>query len=212
MDYKAEKQALIGNLKLLGYLKSKRLERALEKIERHNFVPKQLKNLAYKDIPLSIGFDQTISQPATVVIMTEALDVKIGNKILEIGTGSGWQAAILSKLVGKKGMVYTIERIEELAKENLRKAKIDNVKTFVGDGSAGLEKYKPYDRIIVTAACPDIPKPYLEQLKNRGRLVIPVGNQYIQTMLVLTKNGKEISRKELGSFVFVPLIGKHGFK
>ena len=214
MDYKKENKALIENLKWAGYLKSERLEKVLEKVERHFFVPKNLRNLAYKDIPLSIGFDQTISQPTTVVIMTEALDVKPGNKVLEIGTGSGWQAAILSKLVGKR-IVYTVERLEGLArfaKENLKTAKIRNVKVFVGDGSLGLEKYKPYDRILVTAASPEIPETFLEQLKNDGKLVIPVGSQYIQTMFVVTKKGKDIIKEEIGNFVFVPLIGRKGFK
>ncbi len=215
MHHEQEKKDLIESIKFSGYLKSKKLEKALEEVPRHLFVPENLRDIAYRDMPLSIGFDQTISQPSTVVIMTEALDVKEGQKILEVGTGSGWQAGLIGKMVGKKGTVYTIERIEVLAdfaKDNLEKVKLKNVKVFVGDGSSGLKEFAPYDRIIVTAASPDIPKTYLEQLKDKGKIVIPIGSQYIQTMFVIEKKGKEIIRRELGNFVFVPLIGKEGFK
>ncbi len=126
-------------------------------MKRHSFVPDEIIEMSYEDMPLSIGHDQTISQPSTVVVMTEALDVKPGHKVLEIGTGSGWQAAILSNLVVSSGMVYTIEILPELAefaRKNLVKQKILNVKLVCGDGSVGLEKYAPYDRIVVTAACP----------------------------------------------------------
>ena len=209
-----ENDKLIEGIKCLEYLKSKKIEEALRKFKREFFVPENLKNLAYRDFPIAIGFNQTISQPSTVVAMTEALDAKEGQKILEIGSGSGWQAAILSYLVGEKGFVYTIEIIKELAefsKKNLEKLKIKNVEVIEGDGSEGLKKKAPFDRIIVTAACPDIPKPLLEQLKDGGIMVIPVGNLYLQEMYVVKKLKGKIEKNSIGSFMFVPLVGKYGF-
>ncbi len=215
MDFEAEKEKLIKYIKSIGYLKSKEIEDALRKIPRHLFVPKHLRYLAYRDTPLSIGYNQTISQPSTVVAMTEALEVKKGQKILEIGTGSGWQSSILSYLVGKNGFVYTIEVIEELAefaKRNIKNLGIKNIKIFIKDGSLGLKEKAPFDRIIVTAAAPDVPKPYLKQLKLGGILVIPVGNLYLQKMYVIKKLKDGIEKKDIGNFMFVPLIGKYGFK
>ncbi len=215
MDFQEENEKLIEHIKNLGYLKSKQVEETLRKIPRHSFIPESIKHLAYRDTPLSIGYNQTISQPSTVVAMTEALDVKKNQKILEIGTGSGWQSAILSYLVGEKGFVYTIEVIEELAefaKGNLQKMCVRNVKVFVKDGSLGLEEKAPFDRIIVTAACPDIPKPLIEQLKFDGIMVIPVGDVYLQEMMVVRKLKDKIAKKSIGSFMFVPLVGRFGFR
>jgi protein-L-isoaspartate(D-aspartate) O-methyltransferase len=209
-----ENEKLIQGIKCLEYLKSKGIEEALRKYKREFFVPENLKHQAYRDFPLSIGFNQTISQPSTVVAMTEALDVKKGQNVLEIGTGSGWQAAILSYLVGDTGKVYTVEIVEELAKlaeSNIRKLGIKNIEIFVKDGSEGLKEKAPFDRIIVTAACPDIPKPLLEQLKDGGIMVIPVGNIYLQEMYVVKKLKDKIEKNSIGSFMFVPLIGKYGF-
>jgi len=215
MDLEAENERLIEHIKSIGYLKSKEVEEALRKIQRHLFVPKKLRYLAYRDTPLSIGYNQTISQPSTVVAMTEALGVKKDQKILEIGTGSGWQAAILSYLVGEKGFIYTVEVVEELAefaKSNIKKLGIKNIEVLIKDGSLGLKEKAPFDRIIVTAAAPDIPEPYIEQLKINGILVIPVGNLYLQKMHVIKKLRDEVKKKNIGNFMFVPLIGKHGFK
>jgi len=215
MDFEEENNRLIGHIKFLGYLKSPELEKALIEAPRHLFVPERLKPFAYKDIPLMIDRGQTISQPSTVVVMTETLEVKRGQKILEIGTGSGWQSALLSKLVGEKGFVYTVEIIPELvkfAKDNLKKLRIKNIKVIKGDGSLGLKKHSPYDRIIVTAACPDIPEPLIEQLKLRGIMVIPVGNVYLQAMFVVRKLKNRIEKRSIGPFMFVPLVGKFGFK
>ncbi|MBN2203042.1 MAG: protein-L-isoaspartate(D-aspartate) O-methyltransferase [Candidatus Aenigmarchaeota archaeon] len=207
-----ENESLITHLKSIGYLKSRNVEKALRNVPRENFVPNSVRYMAYRDVPLYIGKDQTISQPATVVAMTEALDVKEGQTILEIGTGSGWQTAILADMVGENGIVYSLEIIPELvkfSKENLEKMKIKNAKVFKGDGSVGLEKHKPYDRIIVTAGSPEIPKELLKQLKPDGILLIPVGNLYLQKLYSVTKKGE---KKDLGNFMFVPLKGKHGFK
>ena len=214
MDFKAENEKLIEYIKSLKYLKSKQIEDALRKIPRDLFVPKDIIHLAYRDTPLSIGRNQTISQPSTVVAMTEALDVKKGQKILEIGTGSGWQAAILSYLVGEKGFVYTVEVIKELAEfaeKNIKKFGIKNIKVLVKDGSLGLKEEAPFDRIIVTAAAPDVPKPYLDQLKVNGIIVIPVGNLYLQEMLIVKKLKNKVEKKSIGNFMFVPLVGRYGF-
>lgn len=215
MDLNEEKEKLIDYIKEIGYLKSKKLEDALRSIPRHLFVPKGIEHLAYRDTPLSIGYEQTISQPSTVVVMTESLDVKEGQKILEIGTGSGWQAAILSYLVGKKGFVYTIEIIHELveyAKSNLKKLDINNVEIFERDGSLGLKEHEPFDRIIVTAGCPVLPEHLLKQLKVDGIMVAPIGDVYLQEMFIIKKLKDKIEKKSIGNFMFVPLIGKYGFK
>jgi protein-L-isoaspartate(D-aspartate) O-methyltransferase len=206
---------LIQGIRCLEYLKSKNVEEALRKYRREFFVPDEVKHMAYRDFPISIGFNQTISQPSTVVAMTEALEVKPGEKILEVGTGSGWQAAVLSYLVGEKGHVYTIEILEDLAefaRGNLNKVGIKNVEVFVGDGSLGMKKNAPFDKIIVTAACPDVPKPLLEQLKVGGIMVLPIGNLYLQEMFVVRKLKDNVDKKSIGSFMFVPLVGRFGFK
>jgi protein-L-isoaspartate(D-aspartate) O-methyltransferase len=210
-----ENEKLIQGIRCLDYLKSDKVEEALKKFKREHFVPENLKHLAYRDFPISIGYNQTVSQPSTVVAMTEALNIKEGDKVLEIGTGSGWQAAILSHLVGEKGHVYTIEIIEELAKfakSNLKKLGIKNVEVIVGDGSLGLKEKAPFDKIVVTAASPDFPKPLMEQLKVNGLMVIPVGNIYLQEMYVVKKLKTGYEKNAIGSFMFVPLVGKYGFE
>lgn len=209
-----ENEKLIEGIKCLEYLKSKSIEEAFIKYKREFFVPESLKRQAYRDFPLSIGFNQTISQPSTVAVMTEALDVKKGQKILEIGTGSGWQAAILSYLVGDTGKVYSIEIVEEIAKfaeDNIKKVGIKNIEIFVKDGSEGLKEKAPFDRIIVTAAAPDVPPPLLEQLKEGGIIVMPIGNIYLQEMYIVKKLKGKIEKNSIGSFMFVPLVGKYGF-
>jgi protein-L-isoaspartate(D-aspartate) O-methyltransferase len=216
MDLDEQNKKLVEYLKARGYLKSKKLERALLKTPRHLFVPQNLLEYAYRDIPLPIGFGQTISQPSTVVIMTEMLDVKPGQKVLEIGAGSGWQAAILSRLVGSKGRVYTVEIIRglvEFAKKNLQKLNIKNVEVIHADGSRGLPEKAPFDRIIITAATPKISEVLLQQLKINGKLVAPVGSAYMQKMVCIEKTEKGYKKSEYeGYFVFVPLRGKYGFR
>jgi protein-L-isoaspartate(D-aspartate) O-methyltransferase len=147
--------------------------------------------------------------------MTEALGLKEGDSVLEIGTGSGWQSAILSHLVGEKGHVYSIEILEELAefaRQNLNRVGIKNVDVFTGDGSLGMKDKAPFDKIIVTAASPEIPKPLLEQLKVGGTMVLPIGNLYLQEMYVVRKLKNKVEKNSIGSFMFVPLVGKYGFK
>ena len=207
-----ERERLVNKLIREGYITSDNVKEAFLKTPRESFVPDALKMQAYIDTPLEIGNGQTISAPHMVAIMCEALDVDEGQKILEIGAGSGYHAAIVSHLVGENGHVYTIERFENLAKiaqENLENAGIANVTVEVGDGSEGLEKYEPYDRIYVTCAAPSVPQPLINQLRESGKLLIPVGRMYCELQLI-EKKGEEIITKGLGGCVFVPLVGKYG--
>jgi len=208
-----QREKLVKKLKTEGYIKTKNVEKAFLEIPRENFVPEQKKKLAYVDTPLEIGQGQTISAPHMVAIMCEALDVKEGQKILEIGAGSGYHAAIISKLVGEKGHVYAIERfpaLAEKASKNLEKTDIKNVTVIVEDGSQGYAKHAPYDRIYVTCASPGIPPPLIEQLKDHGKLLIPVGQTVCELQLI-EKIGNKITTKDLGGCVFVPLVGKYGY-
>ena len=205
---------LIQLMKKKGFLTEKKIEDVIRKTPRHLFVPSEYVESAYEDRPFPTKHGQTISQPSVVARMTEWLDVNEGQKILEIGCGSGWQSAIISKLVGEK-TVYTIDKISEItefAKKNHEKAKIKNVEIIQGDGSLGLEQKAPFDRIIITAACPQVPKPLLEQLAEGGILVAPVGKG-TQSMILLRKTPQGIKeeKREYG-YVFAPLLGKFGFK
>ncbi len=197
-----------------GYIKSDRVIKALLKVPREEFVPEHLKKYAYVDTPLEIGYGQTISAIHMVGLMCELLDLKPGMKVLEVGTGSGYHAAVVAEIVGKDGLVVSIERIPELAeraKKTLKKLGYDNVIVVVGDGTLGYPELAPYDRIYVTAAGPKIPKPLIEQLKNGGKLVMPIG-KYFQELIVAEKIGDEIKIKKYGPVSFVPLIGKEGFQ
>lgn len=210
--YEQERQRLVTNLTREGYIKTESVKQAFLTIPRETFLSDSLKNYAYVDIPLEIGQDQTISAPHMVAIMCESLDIKDGQKILEIGTGSGYHAAIVAQLVGKTGLVYTIERFESLAKkakENLKQIGCTNVIVEVGDGSCGLPLYQPYDRIYVTCAAPNLPQPLIDQLQNSGKLLVPVGDKFCELTLLEMKKGKSVIHR-LGGCVFVPLIGKYG--
>jgi len=213
MTYEEKRINLVKQLILERRIKSKEVEKAFLEVKREEFVPENIKNYAYIDSPLEIGNGQTISAPHMVAIMVEGLDIKKGQKILEIGAGSGYHAAIVSRLVGDKGHVYSIERFVNLgenAKKNLEKTKIKNVTIEIGDGSEGLQKYAPYDRIYVTCAAPDVPQPLIDQLKDGGKLMIPVGRMFCQLELI-EKVKDKIHSKNLGGCAFVPLVGKYGF-
>jgi len=181
----------------------------MNKIERHKFVPNNLKWQAYEDHPVPIGYGQTISQPYIVALMTQSLDVNENYKVLEIGTGSGYQAAVLSELARE---VYTIEIIEELAQaaeERLNNLKYKNAKVKNADGYFGWPEKGPFDAIIITAASNHIPPPLLEQLKDKGKLIIPLGNiRTFQTLTIVTKKGDELETKFITGVRFVPLTGK----
>ncbi len=211
--FELDRERLIESLIRENYIKSDVVKKAFQKVPREKFLPDFLKSRAYNDRPQEIGHGQTISAPHMVAIMCEALDIHKGQKILEIGAGSGYHAAIVSYLVGEKGHVYSIERIEVLgkvAKKNLTDAGFKNTTVEIGDGSEGLEKYQPYDRIYVTCAAPAVPQPLIDQLKDGGKLLVPVGKLYCDLKLI-EKKGEKIITKNLGGCVFVPLVGKHGF-
>ncbi len=184
---------------------------AIGKVPRHEFVPAHVRRSAYANRPLPIGYGQTISQPYIVALMTDLLDVDEDDVVLEIGTGSGYQAAILAELVEK---VYTIEIVEELgeqAKGRLKHLGYQNVEVLVGDGYYGWEEHAPFDGIIVTAAASHIPPPLTKQLKPGGRMIIPVGSPFMTQQLMLVekeKNGK-IKTKQVLPVIFVPLTGGH---
>ena len=213
MDYKKARENLVEKLKNEGRINSIEVEKAFLKVPREKFVPNYLKNQAYIDTPLQIGRGQTISAPHMVAIMAEKLDLKIGLKILEIGAGSGYHAAIVATIIGEKSTVYSIERFSDLAenaKNNLKNANIKNVKVIVGDGSIGYSQKTPYDRIYLTCAAPDIPNPLIKQLNDPGKIMVPVGRLFCSLKL-LEKNKGKIIEKDLGGCAFVPLIGKHGY-
>ncbi|MCC6017251.1 MAG: protein-L-isoaspartate(D-aspartate) O-methyltransferase [Desulfurococcaceae archaeon] len=211
---------LVKYLKLSGLIKSKLVEEAFLSVPREYFVPESLREYAYEDHPLPIGYGQTISAPHMVAIMTEELRVEPHHKVLEIGTGSGYQAAILACIVSKGGgHVYTIERIPELAQNaliNLTRGVpqlLEYITIYVGDGSRGLKEFAPFDRILVTAAAPKIPEPLLKQLAPGGIMVIPVGSRYEQLLEIVVKDSSGgISIKHSVPCIFVPLIGEHGWR
>ncbi len=203
---------MVRELEMEG-IRDKKVLEAMEKIPRHEFVPEGLREEAYLNIPLPVGYEQTISQPYTIAFMLEALELEKGQKVLEVGTASGYNACLIAEIVGKKGRVYTVEIIKALAKfakENIKKEGIKNVRVIGGDGSRGYEKAKPYDRVIITAGAPEVPPPLIKQLKKGGIIVAPIGPLYSQSMIKLKKTEKGLTRKDLGAFVFVPLKGKYG--
>jgi len=180
---------------------------AMRMVPRHEFVPSALMNYAYDDTPLPIGSEQTISQPYIVALMTELIKPKKGQRILEVGTGSGYQAAVLAEIVKS---VYTIEILPELAassEERLKRLGYDNVVVRCGDGYEGWKEFAPFDGILVTAAAEDIPQPLIDQLKDGGILVIPVGSvMSVQSLTVVKKHGKDIETRTVLPVRFVPLI------
>lgn len=183
---------------------------AMERVPRHEFVPDRLKDQAYGDFPLSIGYGQTISQPYIVALMSECLALEPSDKVLEIGTGSGYQAAILAEIVSQ---VYSVEILKPLADEaagRLKRLGYTNVHVRHADGYYGWQDHAPYDAIIVTCAADHIPPALVEQLADGGRLVLPVGPPGDQqTLWEVTKRGEEIAQKDITGVLFVPLTGGH---
>jgi protein-L-isoaspartate(D-aspartate) O-methyltransferase len=209
--YESERQELVEKIREKG-IKDISVLKAIGEVERHLFVPKAMIHHAYKDAALPIGQGQTISQPYTVAFMTQLLEIKTGDNVLEIGTGSGYQAAILSKMGAN---VYTIERNLEIYNETMKRFDQLNIRVHAkyGDGTIGWQEYSPYNGIIVTAGSPSIPKSLMKQLIVGGRLVIPVGGRTSQMLKVVRKYDNEgFDIQDIPEFSFVPLIGREGWR
>ncbi|QEE14843.1 protein-L-isoaspartate O-methyltransferase [Promethearchaeum syntrophicum] len=211
-----ERLDLINNLKARKIIITENVYNAMLNVPRHLFLPELDINKAYIDSPQQIGKGQTISAPHMNAMMCEYLEIKPKDKILEIGTGSGYHAAILAELTGKGGIVYTIERIPDLAikaQKKLEELSYSNVEVIIDDGTLGLESKAPFDKILVTAASPKIPKSLLVQLNpNGGILCIPVGKRHWdQDLIVIQRTKEKYIKKKVCKVIFVPLIGENGF-
>lgn len=211
------RQEMVENLSNSGYLNSPKVKEALLKVPREEFVPEDKRSYAYMDTPLPIGEGQTISAPHMVAILCEELDLEEGMKILEIGTGYGYNAAVVAEIIGEEGLVYTMERIESLAekaRDNLKRTGYDKRVTVVlADGTQGYPEKAPFDRIYATASAPRLPEPLKTQLIIGGKLLSPVGSDhYFQELVsVIRITEDEFETKKLGGVAFVPMIGKHGW-
>lgn len=207
-----KKEVLIERLISWGYLKTPRVIDAMREVRREYFIPDKSQDFAYADFPLPIGNEQTISAPHMVAIMSESAELEVGNKVLEIGAGSGYHACVTAHIT--KSWVFSVERHSELAiaaRQNIKRAGCDKVILIVGDGTKGYEKEAPYDRIIVTAGAPEIPQPLIDQLKMGGKLLIPVGSKRSQSLIRITIEKEGIQKENLGGCIFVPLIGEYGW-
>ena len=213
MEYR--RRELVSRLHLEGVIASATVRDALLSVPREMFIPPALREEAYIDHPLSIGSGQTISAPHMVAIMCEELKASPGMKVLEIGSGRGYHAAVVSHLVRPGGKVFTVERVSKLAefaRSNIMRAGIDNIEVVLGDGSVGYKDEAPYDRIYYTCAAPDIPHVVLDQLEDGGVLLGVVGPRFgTQQLVRYTKEGKDINKDPLIFCVFVPLKGKLGY-
>jgi len=210
MDFEAARARLIEHLS--AEIKDKRVLAVMAHIPRERFVPPESRHLAYEDIPLPIGLDQTISQPFIIALMTEALELTGSEKVLEIGTGSGYQAAILAELAG---LVITVERLSPLAKAAkhvLKSLGYSNIEIHLAEETLGWLGGAPYDAIMVTAGAPRVPPDLLAQLAVGGRMVIPVGSRYLQELCKITKHKKKNKVQNLGGCRFVSLIGKNAWE
>jgi protein-L-isoaspartate(D-aspartate) O-methyltransferase len=212
-DYAHQRERMVRDLIAARGIKDERVLAALRKVPRHLFVKEHLRTQAYGDHALPIGAAQTISQPYIVARMSELLEVGPDHSVLEIGTGSGYQTAILAQL-GRR--VYSLERIAELAQQaipRMRQLGLDNVKVQVFDGTVGWSEWAPYDRILVTAGAPKVPDPLLDQLAPGGALLIPEGQLNAQRLVLYKKSARgEVRRREGEEVAFVPLLGRHGWK
>lgn len=216
-EYAARRRRLVENLERCGHISRPEVLEAMKAVRRHIFVPERQMEDAYADHPLDIGEGQTISAPHMVGIMAEQLDLRRGQKVLEVGAGSGYHAAVAAHIVGPRGHVYTVERIASLADRamrNIEQAGYSATVTVVtGDGSLGLCQYAPYDRIFVACAAPDVPAPLVEQLKEGGKMLVPVGaGHFGQDLMMVEKKNGNVVKSDLGGCIFVPLIGEHGFR
>jgi len=210
-DFNLSREKMVKNQLVARGIKDERVLQVMGKIPRHLFIEDALYGEAYNDHPVPIGEKQTISQPYIVALMTEALELKENENTLEIGTGSGYQTAILAELSSR---VYTIERIKSLlgnARKLLSQLGYDNILFKAFDGTLGWKEYAPFDAIMVTAGAPHLAKPLIDQLADNGRMIIPVGDRYSQELIKVIRKGKELEQESLGGCRFVNLIGAHGW-
>jgi len=211
-DFKKERLAMVEEQLRRRGIHDQRLLAVMANIPRHSFVSSDYQLAAYEDRPLPIGEGQTISQPYMVAVMTQSLELKGDERVLEIGTGSGYQTAILAEMAKT---IFTIERIQELllrAQKILQELGYENIFFLTGDGTKGWPEKAPFDGIIVTAGAPEIPQTLTSQLAEGGRLVIPVGPRYTQTLYKVTRKRNQFTEEDLTGCVFVPLVGDFGWK
>ena len=212
MEFRELRDLMVKTQLVPRGIKDERMLAAMKKVPRHLFVDEAMQHRAYDDSALPIGEGQTISQPYMVAVMTEFLELKGTEKVLEIGTGSGYQAAVLAELVKE---VYTVERITVLAKRaegRYRELGYDNIHVKVADGTLGWPDAAPFDRIIITAGTPKVPEPLLQQLADQGMLIAPVGDRFSQQIIKVRKIGEKVVEEYHTPCVFVPLIGEYGWK
>jgi protein-L-isoaspartate(D-aspartate) O-methyltransferase len=216
MSPKEARKLMVRRLIEGGIIKSAPVARAMESVERHLFLPQNMKDQAYYDTPLQIGQGQTISAPHMVAMMAEGLDLKPGHRVLEVGGGSGYHAAVMAELIKPDGKVFSMERIPSLAegaRRDLKAAGYEGlVDVIVGDGTRGLPDRAPFDRISIAAAAPYVPEPLKQQLADGGKMLIPVGGRTYQELTLVTHLADDFIVKKLSGCVFVPLIGEFGFK
>ena len=212
INYEKERSRMVDEQIVSRGVKDERVLAVMRKIPRHEFLPEAIRGMSYADNALPLGEGQTMSQPYMVALMTELLGLKGSERVLEIGTGSGYQAAVLAELCGK---VYSVERVKPLADKarvQLDRLGYKSVAIKVYDGTYGWKEMAPFDAIMVTAGSPDIPAPLVEQLKAGGRMVIPVGDRYGQQLITVVKTAEGMITERSIPCVFVPLIGNHGWK
>lgn len=208
-DYLQQRKKMVTEQIIARDIRDKRVIQVMEKVPRHLFIPEEYRSEAYEDRPIPIGFSQTISQPYIVALMTEALNIKKGDKVLEIGTGSGYQAAILEELGAKTFTIEIIPELAEFAEENLKRTGYPSVKVKIGDGYQGWKEFAPFDAITVTCAPENVPKPLIDQVTEGGRIVIPVGEKnQVQELYLLKKMKGELICQSLAPVRFVPMVGE----
>jgi len=211
-DYAAERERMVAQQLQTRAIKDPRVLDAMREVPRHLFVPEGQCDAAYGDHALPIGHGQTISQPYMVGLMCQELRPESDESVLEVGAGSGYQAAVLSRLACEVTTIERIPALAEFARRNLARAGCDNVRVIAGDGTLGWPEGAPYDGIIVAAAAPDLAEPLVEQLAEGGRLVVPVGQRGVQDLMVAEKVRGRLAVRKVCQCVFVPLIGEHGWE
>ncbi|HEX8690993.1 MAG TPA: protein-L-isoaspartate(D-aspartate) O-methyltransferase [Longimicrobium sp.] len=206
----AQRRALIGKMQERG-IRDLEVLRAFDLVPRHLFVPQAVAHRAYEDAPVPIGFGQTASQPSLQALYMQLLEIGSGDRVLEIGTGSGFQTAVLAHLADR---VYSVERVRDLAiraREVLDQLRLSNVAILVGDGTIGWSRFAPYDAILVSAGGPEIPQPLLDQLAEGGRMLVPVGTKEAQRLVLVRRAGGRFHSEDVLDCTFVPLLGRFGW-